>query len=97
MSEDVDKLVLKRYDIHQKLGKGAYGVVWRAVDRKSREVVAVKKIFDAFQNSTDSQRTFREVVFLHELAHHDSVITLLNVMRPSTTNNRDLYLVFGKQ
>ena len=94
MSEEVDRQVLKRYDIHQKLGKGAYGVVWRAVDKKSNEVVAVKKIFDAFQNSTDSQRTYREVVFLHELAHHDSVITLLNVMRPSPTNCRDLYLVF---
>lgn len=94
MSEEVDRQVLKRYDIHQKVGKGAYGVVWRARDRKTNEVVAVKKIFDAFQNATDSQRTYREVVFLHELAHHDSVITLLDVMRPSPSNSRDLYLVF---
>ena len=94
MSEEVDRQVLKRYDIHQKVGKGAYGVVWRARNRKTNEVVAVKKIFDAFQNATDSQRTYREVVFLHELAHHDSVITLLDVMRPSPSNSRDLYLVF---
>ena len=94
MSEEVDRQVLKRYDIHQKVGKGAYGVVWRARDRRTNETVAVKKIFDAFQNATDSQRTYREVAFLHELAHHDSVITLLNVMRPSPTNSRDLYLVF---
>lgn len=33
----------------------AYGVVWKAVDRKTREVVALKKIFDAFQNATDAQ------------------------------------------
>merc|ERR550537_1950094 len=26
--------------------------------------VALKKIFDAFQNSTDSQRTYREIIFL---------------------------------
>jgi len=29
--------------------------VWRAVNRKDRSVVAVKKIFDAFQNATDAQ------------------------------------------
>ena len=33
----------------------AYGVVWKAVDRKTKEVVALKKIFDAFQNATDAQ------------------------------------------
>ena len=39
--------------------QGAYGVVWKATDRKSSTVVAVKKIFDAFRNRTDAQRTFR--------------------------------------
>ena len=33
----------------------AYGVVWKAVDKKSRNVIALKKIFDAFQNATDAQ------------------------------------------
>ena len=39
--------------------QGAYGVVWKATDRKSSTIVAVKKIFDAFRNRTDAQRTFR--------------------------------------
>jgi len=29
------------------------------VDKKTKETVALKKIFDAFQNSTDAQRTYR--------------------------------------
>ena len=33
----------------------AYGIVWKAVDRQTGEVVAVKKIFDAFRNRTDAQ------------------------------------------
>lgn len=33
----------------------AYGIVWKAIDRKTGEVVAVKKIFDAFRNQTDAQ------------------------------------------
>lgn len=35
--------------------------MWKAVDKKTRDVIALKKIFDAFQNSTDAQarRTLR--------------------------------------
>ena len=50
MSDEIDKPVLRRYEVAQKLGKGAYGIVWKAVDKKTREVVALKKCFDAFQN-----------------------------------------------
>ncbi len=33
----------------------AYGIVWKAVERRSGDIVALKKIFDAFQNATDAQ------------------------------------------
>ena len=42
----------------------AYGIVWKALDRQTGSVVALKKIFDAFRNCTDAQRTFREIMFL---------------------------------
>ncbi|MCO5555526.1 hypothetical protein L7F22_009071 [Adiantum nelumboides] len=70
----------------------AYGIVWKAIERRSNDVVALKKIFDAFQNSTDAQRTFREVMFLQELTDHENIIKLLNVLKAE--NDRDLYLVF---
>jgi serine/threonine protein kinase len=41
------------------LGKGAYGIVWKAIDKRTKEIVALKKNFDAFQNATDAQRTFK--------------------------------------
>jgi mitogen-activated protein kinase 15 len=59
MAEEVEPHILKKFDILQKLGKGAYGVVWKAIDKQTKHVVAVKKVFDAFQNATDAQRTFR--------------------------------------
>ncbi|KAG1668751.1 hypothetical protein FOA52_014297 [Chlamydomonas sp. UWO 241] len=90
--DEIDNNVLKKYDIQQRLGKGAYGVVWKAVDKRTREVVALKKIFDAFQNATDAQRTFREVMFLQDLNGHDNIIRLQNVLKAE--NDRDLYLVF---
>lgn len=92
MSEEIDKHVLRKYEVTQKLGKGAYGIVWRAHDRKTKEVVALKKIFDAFQNSTDAQRTFREIMFLQEMVGHEHIITLLDVLKAD--NDRDIYLIF---
>lgn len=92
MSDDIDRHVLRKYDVEQKLGKGAYGIVWRAKDKRSQEPIALKKIFDAFQNATDAQRTFREIMFLQEMRGHENIITLLNVLKAD--NDRDIYLVF---
>jgi mitogen-activated protein kinase 15 len=50
---------LKRYELLKKIGSGAYGHVWKVKDRQSGEILALKKIFDAFQHSTDAQRTYR--------------------------------------
>ncbi|CDQ82155.1 unnamed protein product [Oncorhynchus mykiss] len=61
---EVEDHISMKYEIKKRLGKGAYGIVWKAVDRQTGEVVAVKKIFDAFRNRTDAQRTFREIMFL---------------------------------
>lgn len=55
MPDEVENHIVKRYEIKKRLGKGAYGIVWKASDRKTNEVVALKKIFDAFRNETDAQ------------------------------------------
>jgi mitogen-activated protein kinase 15 len=91
MTEEIDKHVLRKYEIVQKLGRGAYGIVWKAIDKKTREVVALKKCFDAFQNATDAQRTFREIMFLQELNGHENIVRLLNVLRAD--NDQDIYLI----
>ena len=58
---EVSMDLLKRYELIKKQGKGGYGVVYKAMDKKTKEIVALKKNFDAFQNATDSQRTYREI------------------------------------
>ena len=30
------------------VGKGAYGIVWKGIDKRTKEIVALKKNFDAF-------------------------------------------------
>ncbi|XP_030854361.1 extracellular signal-regulated kinase 2 isoform X2 [Strongylocentrotus purpuratus] len=92
MTSEVEEHVMAKYEIKKRLGKGAYGIVWKAIDRRTREVVALKKIFDAFRNQTDAQRTFREIMFLQEFSDHKNIVKLLNVMRAE--NDKDIYLVF---
>ncbi|XP_027472002.1 mitogen-activated protein kinase 15 isoform X6 [Zalophus californianus] len=89
---EVDRHVAQRYLLKRRLGKGAYGIVWKAVDRRTGEVVAIKKIFDAFRDKTDAQRTFREIMLLQELGDHPNIIRLLDVIQAE--NDRDIYLVF---
>ena len=92
MVEEIESHVLKRYELLNKQGKGAYGVVFKAKDKKTNDIVALKKNFDAFQNATDSQRTYREVMLLQELNGHENIIPLLNVIKAE--NDKDIYLVF---
>uniref|UniRef100_A0A8B9NYD2 Mitogen-activated protein kinase 15 n=1 Tax=Apteryx owenii TaxID=8824 RepID=A0A8B9NYD2_APTOW len=89
---EVEALVSQKYEIKRRLGKGAYGIVWKAIDRRTGETVAVKKIFDAFRNRTDAQRTFREIMFLQEFGEHPNIIKLLDVIRAQ--NDKDIYLIF---
>jgi len=91
MSEEVEAHVLKRYTIVKKVGSGAYGIVWKVTDRKTGETFALKKIFDAFQHSTDAQRTYREIEILKQL-DHPNIIRLHETVRAD--NNKDVYLLF---
>jgi mitogen-activated protein kinase 15 len=91
MTEDIDSHVLRRYEIVQKLGKGAYGIVWKVIDKKRKKVYALKKVFDAFQNLTDAQRTFREVMFLQSIKH-PNIVRITRLFKSDKT--RDIYIVF---
>lgn len=58
-TNQIESHILKRFAILKKVGSGAYGHVWKVEDKTSKKIYALKKIFDAFQHSTDAQRTYR--------------------------------------
>jgi mitogen-activated protein kinase 15 len=41
----VEDHILKRFDLLEFKGKGAYGIVWKAIDKKTQQTVALKKVF----------------------------------------------------
>ena len=54
--------------------------------------MALKKIFDAFQNATDAQRTYREIIFLQQMRGHENIVELRDVLKAE--NEKDIYLTF---
>lgn len=83
--------MLNKFKVVKKIGSGAYGHVFKVIDRKTKKIKALKKNFDAFNNSTDAQRTYREIMFLLELKH-PNIIILEDIIKAE--NGKDIYLVF---
>ena len=79
MEATLDYRIYKHYTIEEKIGKGSYGEVYKAVDKKTNKTVAIKKIIDAFQNITDAKRTYRELAYLLQL-NHPCIIALHRVL-----------------
>jgi len=42
-NEDIDAHILTKFEVIQKLGKGAYGIVWKVREKETNEIVALKK------------------------------------------------------
>ena len=91
MSEGVDEHVVRQFRLEKRLGKGSYGVVYKASNRATGETVAIKKCFQCFNNRTDSQRTYREISLLASLNGHPNIVGLIDVLE--SVSGRDLYLV----
>jgi serine/threonine protein kinase len=83
-----------QYQIQEVVGKGSYGVVAAAVDTRTGERVAIKKINDVFEHVSDATRILREVKFLRLLRHPDVVEIKHIMLPPSRREFQDIYVVF---
>ncbi|CAL4948497.1 unnamed protein product [Urochloa decumbens] len=83
-----------RYEVTEVVGKGSYGVVAAAVDTRTGERVAIKKINDVFEHISDATRILREIKLLRLLRHPDIVQIKHIMLPPSRREFRDIYVVF---
>jgi len=82
-----------RYNVLDVVGQGAYGVVCAAHDEEKDESVAIKKIFNPFENVTYAKRTLREIRLLR-LLQHDNIIRLRTLLPPVRADGfKDLYII----
>ncbi|KAK7291377.1 hypothetical protein RIF29_06465 [Crotalaria pallida] len=83
-----------QYEIQEVVGKGSYGVVASAIDTRTGEKVAIKKINDVFEHVSDATRILREVKLLRLLKHPDIVEIKHLMLPPSRREFKDVYVVF---
>jgi mitogen-activated protein kinase 15 len=85
--DHVDPNVLRRFELVQKLGHSAWGVTWRAVDKRTRVPVALKKLYGAFDSRNRAQMAYREIALLEALQRQEPpcehVVELRNVLMAS--------------
>ncbi|XP_042510787.1 mitogen-activated protein kinase 3-like [Macadamia integrifolia] len=63
------------------IGRGAYGIVCSVLNSETNEMVAIKKIANAFDNHMDAKRTLREIKLLRHL-DHENIIGIRDVTPP---------------
>jgi protein kinase len=79
---------MERYKILSTVGDGAYGNVYKAVNKATGEVVAIKKMKKKYY-SWDECMSLREIKSLRKLSH-PNLVKLKEVIRASD----ELYFVF---
>uniref|UniRef100_A0A3Q3L9Q7 mitogen-activated protein kinase n=1 Tax=Mastacembelus armatus TaxID=205130 RepID=A0A3Q3L9Q7_9TELE len=84
----------ERYTSLRSIGSGAYGTVCSAIDQKTKERVAIKKLHRPFQSLIHAKRAYRELRLLRYI-QHENVICLLDVFTPDSALEkfRTFYMV----
>ncbi len=79
----------QRFEREEKLGEGTYGVVFKAKDRQTNEIVALKKI--RLENTDEGipSTAIREISVLQEL-RHPNIVELKDIVH----GENKLYLIF---
>ena len=90
--ECVEKQILRRLELCYRLGKGAYGMVWKVIEKRTRRVIVLKKCFDVLGRPGNAQRMYREIMYLDALNAHDNIIKMQHVIRADT--GQDIYVTF---
>ena len=80
---------LGKYELHQLLGEGAMGIVWKAYDTVLRRYVALKLLSSSFRKTKDMQERFlREARAAGALQHPTSSRSTIWATRTSSCSSR---------
>ncbi|CAI9771630.1 unnamed protein product [Fraxinus pennsylvanica] len=88
LSRAVEAVRMDRYTIIKEVGNGTFGSVWRALNKQTAEVVAIKKMKKKYY-SWEECINLREVKSLRKMSH-PNIVKLKEVIR----ENDVLYFVF---
>lgn len=81
---------MDNYTKLEKVGEGTYGVVYKARDIRSGQIVALKKIRLEAEDEGVPSTAIREISLLKELSRDDNIVKLYDILH----QDQKLYLVF---
>eukprot|EP00941_MAST-03F_sp_MAST-3F-sp1_P000073 g73.t1 len=84
----------RRYNMVKLLGRGSYGEVGEAYDRKTGARVAIKRMPDIVLDQVDALRVYRELYILRRMKSRYVCKLIDVVLPPSGASFKDLYMVF---
>ena len=70
---------LGKYELHQLLGEGAMGIVWKAYDTVLRRYVALKLLSASFRKTTDMQERFLREARAAGAIQHANIVTVYDL------------------
>jgi serine/threonine protein kinase len=70
---------LGRYQIHERLGQGGMGEVWRATDQQLKRDVAIKILPREFSSDPERVRRFEQEAYAVSALKHPNIITIYEV------------------
>ena len=79
---------LSLYEKFERIGKGTFGVVYKARNKETKEIVALKKIMLEVENEGVPSTAIREISLLREI-DHENIIFLKDLV----IDKKNLYLV----
>jgi serine/threonine-protein kinase len=70
---------LGKYELHQLLGEGAMGIVWKAYDTVLRRYVALKLLSSSFRKTKDMQERFLREARAAGAIQHPNIVTVYDL------------------
>lgn len=80
---------INRYEKIEKLGEGTYGVVYKALDHQTSEIIAMKKIRLEHEDEGVPSTAIREISLVRD-CQHPNIVKLKDIVHSDTR----LYLIF---
>lgn len=89
----VDRVVAGKFESMKKVGRGLYGIVWKAkpIGGVNDRPVAIKRMFNAFSNRIDAKRTYRELSYLLKFCTHPNIVSVHEII--ASEDDMDIYVV----
>ena len=94
--ELVGKLLGKRYEIVEKIGKGGMATVYKAKDKTLNRYVAVKVLKDEYANDEEFIRKFQIEAQSAAALSHPNIVSIFDVANEGDTHYIVMELIEGK-